>query len=188
MSPNRGTKPSERCNEVQLQCITLMILWRYDPHKGMSELADTLGVARQTLYKWKAKEYFKDEYERQLRMYKENFEDIQLADRKERVKALSLLFDQVPSHRTELKLKILKEIRTEVGDDHPMTLQVQGGVTHSVSGEIAHAAAGPNLPPRANSYDEWVSQNKQMVEAESVEVTNSLAESVEEDESSNPSL
>ena len=160
--PNRGTKPVERCTEKQLQCITLMILWRYDPHKGMSELADTLGVARQTLYKWKAREYFKDEYEKQLRMYKENFEEIQLADRKERVKALSLLFEQVPVHRTELKLKILKEIRTEVGDDHPLT------------------PLGPNLPPRAASYDEWLSQNKQMVEAEAVEVIPTLAEESDE--------
>ncbi len=176
--PNRGSKPSEHCTEKQLQCITLMILWRYDTHRGMSELADTLGVARQTLYKWKGRDYFKEEYERQLRLYKENFEDIQLADRKERVKALSLLFEQVPSHRTELKLKILKEIRTEVGDDHPMTLQVQGGVTHSVQGEIAHKATGPNLPPRAANYDEWLSQNKQMIEAEAVEVTDTpLAES-----------
>ena len=96
--PNRGTKPAERCTDKQLQCITLMILWRYDPHKGMAELADTVGVARQTLYKWKARDYFKDEYEKQLRMYKENFEEIQLADRKERVKALSLLFEQVPEY------------------------------------------------------------------------------------------
>lgn len=177
--PNRGTKPSERCNETQIQAITLMILWRYDTHKGMSELADTLGVARQTIYKWKAKEYFKDEYARQLRMYRENFEEIQLADRKERVKAMSLLFEQLPTHRAELKLKILKEIRAEVGDDHPMTLQVQGGVTHSIKGEIAHhKALGPNLPPRAANYDEWLSQNKQMIEAEAVEVADPpLAES-----------
>ena len=178
--PNRGTKPAERCTDKQLQCITLMILWRYDPHKGMAELADTVGVARQTLYKWKARDYFKDEYEKQLRMYKENFEEIQLADRKERVKALSLLFEQVPVHRTELKLKILKEIRTEVGDDHPLTLQVQGAVAHSVKGEIAHTATGPNLPPRAASYDEWVSQNKQMVEAEAVEVSDAVPALAEE--------
>ncbi len=169
MSPNRGTKPSDRLTDTQLQAITLMIMWRYDPNKSASEIAETLGIARQTVYKWKAKDHFKDEYERQLRMYKENFEDIQLADRKERVKALSVLYEKIPAHRTELKLKILKEIRTEVGDNHPMTISVQGGISHSHQGEITHSG-GPNLPPRAANYDEWLSQNKQMVEAEAVEI------------------
>ena len=47
---------------------------------------------------------------------------------------------------------MLKEIREEVGDH-----RIQ--VDHTV--EIK----GVNLPPRAESYEEWLQQNNQMVEA-----------------------
>jgi len=53
-------------------------------------------------------------------------------------------------------LKVLKEIREEVGDH-----RVQ--VDHTV--EIK----GINLPPRAESYEEWVAQNRQMTDANLVE-------------------
>ena len=75
-----------------------------------------------------------------------------LAWRKNRVLALEELYDKIDDARVSLKLKVLKEIREE-GGDH----RIQ--VDHTV--EIK----GANLPPRAESYEEWLQQNSQMVEA-----------------------
>lgn len=149
--------------ERQLQAIQLMILWRFDTVRGLAQIADIVGVSRQTIHKWRKQEAFLAEYQRQLDLYKNDFADIKLSDRKERVKAMSVLYENLPHTRTELKLKILKEIRAEVGDNHPVVLDVRGGVQHDHSGRVIHSAEqGPNLPPRAETYDEWVAQNNSM--------------------------
>ena len=49
-----------------------------------------------------------------------------------------------------MKIKILAAIRAEVGDD-----KIEVEVTHQ--GHV-----GVNLPPRADSYEEWAAQNEIM--------------------------
>ena len=50
----------------------------------------------------------------------QSFDEIQLADRKERVKAMQDSYDKIPDIRVALKLKILAQIRAEVGQDQPI--------------------------------------------------------------------
>ena len=67
------------------------------------------------------------------------------------------LYEKIPNPRVALKLKVLKAIREEVGDDRPIQVE------HHHQGVI-----GLNLPPRASTYEEWVEQNRQMARAVSV--------------------
>ena len=87
---------------------------------------------------------------------KDSFDDVQLADRKERVKALDGLYQRIPEVRVVLKIKVLQAIREEVGDDRPVL-------------EVHHSGhIGVNAPPRAASYEEWVQQNE-LVEGRMIE-------------------
>ena len=64
---------------------------------------------------------------------------------------------KIPNIREALKLRVVKAIREEVGDDRPIQVE------HHHQGVI-----GLNLPPRASTYEEWVEQNRQMSRAVSV--------------------
>ena len=82
-----------------------------------------------------------------MAIYQSSFEEIQLADRKERVMAMQGLCDKIPDIQVALKLKILAQIRAEVGQDQPI--------------QHVHAVhVGVNIPPRAETYDEWLKQNR----------------------------
>lgn len=137
----------KRLTEAMKQGIHLMVMNRRATDKEMSEL---LGVTAQRLKAWRKHPLFTDEFARQLDLYRRNFDDIRLADRKERVRVLDELFDTIPDKRADMKLKVLAEIRTEVGDDKKV-------VEHHHSGSV-----GVQLPPRAETYEEWLRQNKQM--------------------------
>ena len=63
---------------------------------------------------------------------------------------MSDLFEKVPDIRVALKLKILDQIRTEVGHDEPIQQH------HEVQ-------TGVNVPSRAETYEEWVEQNRMAV-------------------------
>ena len=67
--------------------------------------------------------------------------------------ALEELYQKIDDKRVALKLKVLKEIREEVGD-------------HRIQVDHTIEVKGANLPPRAESYEEWLKQNEQMVEAQ----------------------
>lgn len=166
--PNRGKgRENRELTPAQLEGIQLMILWRFDASRTIKQIAETIGVSSNSVHNWKNNERFQKEYARQLHIYKSNFEDLQLADRRERVVALSSLYNALDISKIETKLKILKMIREEVGDDHPVQLQVNH------TGAVAHGHAhvhdtnrigektGPNLPPRSESYEEWQAQNRQ---------------------------
>ena len=49
-------------------------------------------------------------------------------------------------------MKVLKELREEVGD-------------HRIQVEHTVEVKGLNVPPRADSYDEWLKQNNKMDQA-----------------------
>tara|TARA_R100001086_G_scaffold165281_1_gene89420 strand:- start:8176 stop:8658 length:483 start_codon:yes stop_codon:yes gene_type:complete len=131
------------------EAIHMMILDRYSRQRQTAQIAEQVGVSRTAIQQWKNDEDFQREYQKQLRIYQQDFSEIRLADRKERVKVLSEMFEHIPVPRVSLRLKVLEQIRQEVGDDK---IQVE----HTVE------MKGPNVPPRADSYEEWLKQNEQM--------------------------
>ena len=145
------------------EAIQMMILDRYSRRRQTGQIAQQVGVSRSAITQWKNDEEFKAEYQKQLRIYQQDFSDIRLADRKERVQVLSDMFEHIPSQRVSLRMKVLEQIRIEVGDDRIT-------VEHTVE------VKGPNMPPRAETYEEWIKQNQQMLDAASV-----APESVEAD-------
>ena len=136
-------------NDRLKEAIHMMILDRYSRQRQTAQIAEQVGVSRTAIQQWKNDEDFQREYQKQLRIYQQDFSEIRLADRKERVKVLSEMFEHIPVPRVSLRLKVLEQIRQEVGDDK---IQVE----HTVE------VKGPNVPPRADSYAEWLKQNQQM--------------------------
>ena len=78
------------------EAIQMMILDRYSRRQQCQQIAKQLGVHTMTVTAWRRDEDFKAEYEKQLNIYRNDFEDIRLADRKERVQVLSDMFDHIP--------------------------------------------------------------------------------------------
>ena len=140
----------------QLEAVQLVVLDRWNPKLVNDKIAKTVGVEKSTVFRWRKAPEFDAELQKQLERDRQDFDEVPLAWRKNRVLALERLYDKIDDQRISLKLKVFKEIREEVGDH-----RVQ--VDHTV--EIK----GINLPPRAESYEEWVAQNRQMTDANLVE-------------------
>lgn len=154
------------------KAIHLLILDRGLRRDSTLMIAQQLGVKRSTLGVWRAAPEFQEEFQKQLRLYRQNFDDVPLADRIERVKALDEIFLGLPEKQAALKVKVLQAIRQEVGDDKQVL-------------EVNHTGSiGIEAPPRAQSYEEWLQQNEVMdsvqVRAvpEAVEVLNASGVSV----------
>jgi hypothetical protein len=147
-------------SHLQNKAIHLIVVDRWSKHDVGGIIAKSLKVTRSTVNRWRATEEFKEELTRQIELFRHNFDDVKLADRKERVLCLSELYDTIDDKQVQLKIKVLTAIRQEVGDDKQV-VEVQH------TGEV-----GLRLPPRASNYEEWMDQNRKMeaVEAESVEV------------------
>ena len=139
-------------SELQEQAVQLVVLDRWNPKMANDKIAKTLGVDKSTVFRWRKDPEFDKALQTELERDRADFDEVPLAWRKNRVLALEELYDKIDDARVALKLKVLKEIREEVGDH-----RIQ--VDHTV--EIK----GVNLPPRAESYEEWLQQNSQMVEA-----------------------
>lgn len=139
-------------SELQEQAVQLVVLDRWNPKMANDKIAKTLGVDKSTVFRWRKDPEFDKALQAELERDRADFDEVPLAWRKNRVLALEELYDKIDDARVSLKLKVLKEIREEVGDH-----RIQ--VDHTV--EIK----GANLPPRAESYEEWLQQNDQMVEA-----------------------
>ena len=139
-------------SELQEQAVQLVVLDRWNPKMANDKIAKTLGVDKSTVFRWRKDPEFDKALQTELERDRADFDEVPLAWRKNRVLALEELYDKIDDARVSLKLKVLKEIREEVGDH-----RIQ--VDHTV--EIKEA----NLPPRAESYEEWLQQNDQMVEA-----------------------
>ena len=140
-------------NTNHKQAIQLMILDRWNPREQSRKVANHLGVKRDTVKGWRVDPDFIAEYKRQLDIYQKNFDDVQLADRKERVKELDKLYRRIPEARVQLKVKVLDAIAREVGDVRDTHIH-----KHMVE------QFGVNAPPAADNYEEWVKQNTQMEE------------------------
>lgn len=139
-------------SELQEQAVQLVVLDRWNPKMANDKIAKTLGVDKSTVFRWRKDPEFDTALQTELERDRADFDEVPLAWRKNRVLALEDLYQKIDDARVSLKLKVLKEIREEVGDH-----RIQ--VDHTV--EIK----GVNLPPRAESYEEWLQQNDQMVEA-----------------------
>ena len=140
-------------NSTHKQAIQLMILDRWNPRQQSRKVAHHWGVQPATVKCWRLNEDFVAEYKRQLDIYQKNFEDIKLADRKERVRELDALYHRIPEARIQLKVKVLDAIAREVGDVRDTHIH-----KHMVE------QFGVNAPPAADTYEEWVKQNTQMEE------------------------
>lgn len=158
------------------QAIHYLIMDRFSQGDLSKKVGEAVGVSPITINQWRKREDFRAEYARQVALYRANFDDVKLADRKERVKALTQLYEEVTS--TNIKLKILASIRAEVGDDKQIH-------------EHHHIAHGVNTPPAAATYEEWLAQNSAMeekmaVEGEFTEVDPPLLTEGNENGSENP--
>ena len=149
-----------KINEKHLKAIHLLIL-DCRRRERLGYVAQRVGVTLTTLRVWRDDPMFQQEYLRQLEIYRNNFDDIELADRKERVKVLAAIFDAVgrakikgkedlTERTTRLKMAVIEQIRIEMGEGKPSE------VSH------LHKFVGVNTPPRATSYEEWLKQNEQM--------------------------
>lgn len=158
-----------KLNSNHKQAIQLLILDRHKPSDVSRNIANHLGVNVQTVGEWRRNEDFCKEYKRQLDIYKKNFDDVKLADRKERVKELDRLYHKIPDARVALKVRLLDAIAREMGD-------VNDSVVHKHMIQRAGEAEGVNAPPQANNYEEWLAQNKQMEEMRVLQKSNEAVE------------
>ena len=136
-------------SEKQLEAVQLVVLDRWNPMLVNDKIAKVVGVEKSTVLRWRKDPEFVAELQKELERDRQDFDEVPLAWRKNRVLALERLYDKIEDQRVSLKLKVLKEIREEVGDH-----RIQ--IDHTVE------VKGINLPPRAESYEEWVAQHQQM--------------------------
>ena len=120
-----------------------------------SYIAEKVGVKSDTVQKWFLRnDEFKERLAQRLAAVKDDFNHLPLAQRATRIERLSEIFEDLEPRRVDLKLKVLKAIQEEVGD-------------HKVQVEVEHkGSVNVNIPPRSSDYDEWLEQNRKMVEAD----------------------
>ena len=146
--------------DIHKRAIQLLILYRWSAGRGqgsnglIQRVAEELCVTPDTVRHWRCCDHFKAEYARQLAIFQRTLDDVQLADRRERVKLLDSLYFLVDDKRVDLKLKILQELREETGGNIRRVEQTV---------DITHR--GVNTPPAARTYEEWLEQNAQMERA-----------------------
>ena len=124
-----------------------IILDRWNPLRLNKKIASHFDLTINQVRHIKGKATFKLEYAKQLTIYQGSFDDIRLANRKERVKAMQDLYGKVPDIRVALRLRILAQIREEVGQDQPIQ-------------HVHEVHVGVNIPPRSETYEEWIKQNR----------------------------
>ena len=149
-------------SDLQQQAVQLIVLDRWNPSKANDKVARTLDVNKSTVFRWRKDAEFDKALKKEIERDRSNFDDVPLAFRKNRVLALEDLYNKIEDRRVALKLKVLKEIREEVGD-------------HRIQGEHTVEVKGLNVPPRADSYEEWLKQNSKMDKA--VETTYTVEDS-----------
>ena len=145
-------------SDLQQQAVQLIVLDRWNPSKANDKVAKTLDVNKSTVFRWRKDAEFDKALKKEIERDRANFDDVPLAFRKNRVLALEDLYNKIEDRRVALKLKVLKEIREEVGD-------------HRIQVEHTVEVKGLNVPPRADSYDEWLKQNNKMDQAVEADFT-----------------
>ena len=142
--------------DTQLQMIHQVILDRWaTPKKLNQDLARSFSLSVQEVEDTRNSPEFQAEYEKQLGIYKADLDDVQLADLKERLKALDRLYHTIDDQRVALKIKVLEQIRRETGPD----LTVDHRHAHG------HLHGFVNTPPQAKNLAEWLQGNVDMYRA-----------------------
>ena len=139
-------------SDLQQQAVQLIVLDRWNPSMANDKVAKTLDVNKSTVFRWRKDAEFDKALKKEIERDRSNFDDVSLAFLKIRVLALEDLYNKIEDRRVALKLKVLKEIREEVGD-------------HRIQVEHTVEVKGLNVPPRADSYEEWLKQNSKMDKA-----------------------
>ena len=145
-------------SDLQQQAVQLIVLDRWNPSKANDKVAKTLDVNKSTVFRWRKDAEFDKALKKEIERDRSNFDDVPLAWRKNRVLALEELYNKIEDRRVALKLKVLKELREEVGD-------------HRIQVEHTVEVKGLNVPPRAESYEEWLKQNSKMDQAVEADFT-----------------
>jgi transposase-like protein len=145
-------------SDLQQQAVQLIVLDRWNPSKANDKVAKTLDVNKSTVFRWRKDAEFDKALKKEIERDRSNFDDVPLAFRKNRVLALEELYNKIEDRRVALKLKVLKELREEVGD-------------HRIQVEHTVEVKGLNVPPRAESYEEWLKQNSKMDQAVEADFT-----------------
>lgn len=130
--------------DIEREIIHMLVLDRWNPHRINRKIASHFGLTVDQVRHIKRKPEFREEYARQLAIYQHSCDDIQLSDRKERVKALDALYEKIPDIRVALKLKVLRQIREEMGHDRQV-------VQHRLIPE-----PDPAPPPSDLTYEDWL--------------------------------
>ena len=138
--------------DLQQQAVQLIVLDRWNPSMANDKVAKTLDVNKSTVFRWRKDAEFDKALKKEIERDRSNFDDVPLAFRKNRVLALEDMYNKNEDRRVALKLKVLKEIREEVGE-------------HRIQVEHTVEVKGLNVPPRADSYEEWLKQNSKMDKA-----------------------
>jgi len=147
MPPQKRTELTEQQKKAADLYVLDTFARKQKTHK--SYIAQKVGVKEDTVVKWFMRsEPFKEYVSQELARIKDNFNDLPMAMRRTRIQRLTDLYDTIEDRRVDLKIKVLREIREEVGD-HKVHVEVEH------KGNVAVA-----IPPRPDSYEEWLEQNK----------------------------
>ena len=139
---------------IQSQAIELMLLHQFNPDMPSSKITKHLKITKDTLEQWKKDELFQAAFAKKRELLRNRFDDLRLAQRRERVKELEKLYHTADPTLIEVRLKILREIRTEVGDNPSTKVELRAGVAHAHA-VVQEAAMGVELPKRAESAADW---------------------------------
>ena len=123
--------------DTERAIVRQVILDRWNPLRLNKKTVSHVGLTINQVRHIPSKSPFQTEYKLQLAIYQSSFEEIQLADRKQRVLAMQELYEKIPDIRVALKLKVLAQIRVEVGQDEVAKQQPE--------------AAEVDVPPRAQT-------------------------------------
>jgi hypothetical protein len=139
---------AKELTDLERAIVMQVVLDRWNPDRLTLKISNHFDLTTNQVRNLRRKPAFQAEVSKQMAIYKGEFCGVQLADRKERLIALDQLYRKIPDVRVSLRLKVLTAIRHEVGDDE---LNVP-----SIEPQPAHL----NIPPRAESYEEWIKQNR----------------------------
>ena len=85
-----------KLTDLDRQIIQQCILDRWNPHRLNRKIAHHFGLTLNQVRHIRRKPDFKEEYARQMAIYQGAFDEVQMAERKERVKAMDALFHKIP--------------------------------------------------------------------------------------------
>ena len=89
--------------DTERAIIQQVVLDRWNPLRLKKKIDTHFGLTINQVRHIRSKSVFQAEYERQLAIYQQSFDEIQLPDRKERVLAMQELYEKIPDIRVALK-------------------------------------------------------------------------------------